>query len=243
MKLMKLVAIFILTLAISLAQTGSALAQEPVTNKVTVLACGTDGTTILVTYDDGDATTPEVMVEVSLEDAVTLGLIASGVECSTETLANGVGTTIDPAALTPVEAEPQHPVGAALSLFFSGITDYETIMTAHEGGIGFGVIAQALWLTQNLEGDTATFNAIIEAKQSGDFSAFILDDGSTPQNWGQFRKAVLDNDKKDNLGVVKSDKSEDNVEKTNNGKGPKNSEETNKQDKNDKGNKGNGNQP
>ena len=43
------------------------------------------------------------------------------------------------------------------------------------------------------------FSAILDAKETGDYSAFILDDSTTPKNWGQLRKAILDSsDKKDN---------------------------------------------
>ena len=79
------------------------------------------------------------------------------------------------------------------------------------------------------------FLAIVQAKKDKDFSAFVLEDGSTPQNWGQFKKAALNGDKKGNLGVVMSGKDKDNnghgqdKDKTNNGNG---------QDK-DKSNNGN----
>ncbi len=74
--------------------------------------------------------------------------------------------------------------------------DYETIMSAHEQGVGFGAIAQALWLTTKLEGNAEIFEILIEAKQTGDFSAFVLEDGSSPENWGQLRKAIIGKDKK-----------------------------------------------
>jgi hypothetical protein len=135
----------------------------------------------------------------------------------------------------PAEEESQHPVGAALSMFFSEITDYDTIMAAHENGTGFGLLAQALWLTKKMEGNSDTFLAIVEAKKTKDFSVFVLEDGSTPQNWGQFKKAALNGDKKGNLGVVMSNKGNNgngqdkDKDKTNNGNG---------QDK-DKSNNGN----
>ena len=168
MKTTKLFATFILTLAVLLAQTGSAFAQDPVTNTVKTLACGTDGTTVLVTYDDGDATTPKVTVEVSLETAVTLGFLpVSAVACDEASLV-GEGDPIDPATLTPVEEEPKHPVGAALAAFFEGFADYDAIMEAHEDGTGFGVIAQALWMTKKLGNPDITFDMIITAKKDGD---------------------------------------------------------------------------
>ena len=226
MKATKLLTTFILALAVLLAQTGSVYAQVPVTYTVTALECGTDGTTVLVTYDDGDLNTPEVTTEVSLETAVTLGLIAANTTCSTEALAAGIGVVIDPTMATPVESGPQHPVGAALAAFFEGFADYDAIMAAHEDGVGFGVIAQALWLTKKLDNPEITFDMILQAKVDGDYSAFGFEEGTAPQNWGQFKKMVLNGDKKANLGQVMSEK-----EKPDKGK----------PDKENKGNKGNGN--
>ncbi len=111
----------------------------------------------------------------------------------------------------PNEEEVHHPVGTALAAFFSEIpgVDYDAIMTAHENGYGFGVIAQALWLTQKMEGDADVLVAVLEAKKTGDYSAFTLEDGTVPTNWGQFRKAIMAGDKKGNLGVVMSGKDKD----------------------------------
>jgi len=233
MKNLRFITILSLAVIVLTAQVGSAFAapslQESATNIVTALECGPDGTTVLVTYDDGDLNTPGVMVQISIETAVTLGFLPEGTEiCDELVVFTGIDELIDPSLLVPVEVEevPQHPVGAALSAFFTDITDYETIMAAHEDGTGFGVLAQALWLTMKMEGNSDTFLAIVEAKKTKDFSEFILEDGSTPQNWGQFKKAVLNGDKKGNLGVVMSSKED----KANNGNG---------QDK-DKTNNGNG---
>jgi len=100
----------------------------------------------------------------------------------------------------------QNPVGAALAEFFAELVgvDYETIMEYHEQGMGFGVIAQALWMASKLEGDSTVFTAILDAKKRGDYSAITLPDGSIPRNWGQFRKALLSGDKKSNLGAIMS---------------------------------------
>ena len=222
-----------IALAVLLAQTGFALAapalQGTTTYMVTALACGTDGTTVIVTYDDGDLNTPEVVVEVSLETAAALGLIAPDTECGETALEGGIGYTLDdPAVLVPVEEEAKHPVGAVLAAFFD-FTDYDAIMGAHEDGTGFGVIAQALWhVKKNLKNDSEEdFLKILNAKKTGDYSDF--DDyfeGETPSNWGQFKKAMLNGEKKGNLGQVMSDKEKpDNgkPDKSNNGKGDENS--------------------
>lgn len=221
MKKLKFITILSIVLTLLLTQAGAvfaapALQEGFITGTVTALECGTDveNPTVLVTLDvEGVSQT----VEINLEAAVLLGIIAPETECSPEALAAAIGTevSIDPATVIPVVEVPQHPVGAALALFFTDIADYETIMAAHEDGAGFGVLAQALWLTMKMEGDADTFMAIVEAKKTKDFSAFVLEDGSTPQNWGQFKKAILDGDKKANLGVVMSNKED----KTNNGNG------------------------
>ena len=219
MKQLKFMTILFIVFTLILTQAGAVLAapslQEGfITGTVFSLECGTDleNPTVFVTLDvDGVLQT----VEIDLATAASLNLIAPDTECSVEALEGALSTlvSIDLATLDV----HQHPVGAALSQYFSDITDYETIMAAHEDGTGFGVLAQALWLTMKMEGDSDIFIAIVEAKKTKDFSAFILEDGSTPQNWGQFKKAVLNGDKKNNLGVVMSDKNTE--EKTNNGKG------------------------
>ena len=109
---------------------------------------------------------------------------------------------------TPTEEDSNHPVAQALADFFCGAlgVDYETIVGFHEGtegtdGYGFGVIAQALWAANELGVDPAD---VLAAKTSGDFSGFTMPDGSTPTNWGQFRKALA----KHSLGEIMSGKAE-----------------------------------
>jgi hypothetical protein len=209
-----------LALVLAVAMVGPAAAQTetpPITGQVQSITVETDATTgattvtVTVTDNAGVAQT----VHLSVETATALGLVTTD-PTTGQTVADptrvGSDVTIDPAAVLPdappVEEEPQHPVGSALADFFSDVTgvDYDTIMDYHDQGAGFGVIAQALFLNAQLGGDAATFDAIMQAKLSGDYSAITLPDGSTPQNWGQFRKALLkDKDKaKNNLGSVKS---------------------------------------
>jgi hypothetical protein len=84
-----------------------------------------------------------------------------------------------------------------------------------------------------LEGDSELFEAILEAKQTGDYSAFsVFNGGIPPKNWGQLRKAILKNEKKNNPGDITSDKED-------NGNG--NYQDKNKEKNKDKRNKGNGN--
>jgi hypothetical protein len=146
-------------------------------------------------------------VRVSLETAIAQGLVVLNGDGKPHIndLALGKLVEIDSSSILPNQQENQHPVGSALATFFSDIPgmDYETIMSAHEQGVGFGAIAQALWLTTKLEGNAEIFEILIEAKQTGDFSAFVLEDGSTPENWGQLRKAILGKDKENSVGVIR----------------------------------------
>jgi hypothetical protein len=166
-------------------------------------------TTVVVTVLDSTGTTQTVRL--STADAESLGVVT--LDTTTNTYVAVDPTTlpevsIDPALIipdttTPVDETP-HPVGSALSDFFSEVlgVDYDAIMAAHDEGAGFGVIAQALWLTNAMDGDAALFDTIIQAKMSNDFSSITLPDGTTPTNWGQFRKALLDH--KQNLGQIMS---------------------------------------
>lgn len=213
----------LISLALLVMVTGSVLAQEPLptlTGKVQSVVLETDPqtnvVTALVTLVDELGETK--VIRISLETAVALELVdlqqavvdipEGGLEVTIE-LSDIINETDDE------EDDSQHPVAAALADFFSSLlgVDYETVMTYHEDGTGFGVIAQALWMTKALEGDTIMFQAILDAKKSGDYSLVTLPDGSTPTNWGQFRKAVYgDKEKaKDNLGYVKSGHAEDDL--------------------------------
>lgn len=210
------------------------LAEGTVAGKVTALECGADGegnTIILVTVEDSMGASQTVGI--SVETAASLGLVTLGEggmpDCSAEAFAAILAAAPEEGLMVEIAAEdiismpeepqePQHPVGAALAAFFEDITDYETIMAAHAEGTGFGVIAQALWLTKKLGGDSDVFLAIVEAKKTGDYSAFALEDGTVPQNWGQFKKALMQGEKKANLGAIMSEKTKD-KEKSNNGKG------------------------
>lgn len=183
-------------------------------------------TTVLVTVTDETGTK---IVELSLDTALGFDpplvteidgfLVPNEERVDTE-------ITIDPDTVLssePVEesTEEEHPVASALADFFSDWldVDYDIIMDYHkEEGYGFGVIAQALWMTNAIGGDldfdarTEIFTKIVEAKKSKDFSylaeyyGVTMPDESTPKNWGQFRKVVMsDREKfKENLGAIMS---------------------------------------
>lgn len=210
-------------LAAQVMVVGAAPATQdttPITGTIESIVLETDTntvtTTVVVTLTDEFGETQTLRL--SVEDATALGLVTD--DGSGPVVDDGkVGTEveIDPATVIPDETEEtmdeaQHPVGSALSNFFSDVlgVDYEMIMDYHDDGVGFGVIAQALWMTNALDGDTETFAAILDAKQNKDFSGIKLPDGSIPTNWGQFRKAVMkDRDKsKENLGAVMSGRAE-----------------------------------
>ena len=195
-------------------------------------------TTVLLTVvANGESQT----LRITLESAITLGIVTLGGDGNPviNELILGQPVEIDPTMVITDEQMKQHPVGNALATFFSDINDldYETIMAAHENGTGFGVIAQALWLTRKLDGAADLFVAIIEAKRTKDFSAFVLEDGTIPANWGQFKKAIMDG-KKGKPGIAMTDQG--NNGSGNNGNGNGNGKDKDKDDKQNNG-RGNGN--
>jgi hypothetical protein len=192
-------------LATQIIAVGAAPASQeelpPITGTVVDIDLDTESepgvTTVLVTLDDGSEV--PLVVRLSFDDATELGLLNLD-----GTVNEGAkNTEIDiPAdqviSDTPEEPgeEAQHPVGLALSDFFSELlgVDYDTIMEAHEDGVGFGVIAQALWMTNTLVSDEDTemspeelFAAILLAKQNHEYGDITLPDGST-RKMGQFRR-------------------------------------------------------
>lgn len=222
MQRLRLPVSLLLAFALLLLQFGAALAAPtarsvaatgPITGTVEsiTLDTSTTPTTVVVTVKDSTGATQTV--HLSLADAAQLGLItidpATGQPAVNEG-AIGTSISIDPGIIIPSEEGKQHPVASALAAFFADLSgvDYNLIMQYHEDGMGFGVIAQALWMTKALEGDSETFAAILDAKRSHDFSAITLPDGSTPKNWGQFMKALLSGDRKQNLGAIMSGRAE-----------------------------------
>jgi hypothetical protein len=245
----------VLLVAVLFAQVGTVfaapVAQEttPITGTVVGLAKETDSngvTTVLVTVQDDLGATQTYRI--SVETAVALGLatVDATNEVTLKDLAletEPVTVTIDPATVIVDEApaeEPVNPVAAILASFFG--VDPSVVNQYHEDGYGFGVIAQALWIAKGLNADVTTAGLILEAKTTGDYSAFVLPDGSTPTNWGQFKKAALGKDKK-NLGIIVSGHAEPGDDTT--GVTPEqhgNGKDKNKNKGNGHGN-GNGNKP
>lgn len=222
----KFLSSILLIAAILFAQVGVVFAASPaqetttITGTITNIVPETDAngtTTVLVTLVDANGV--EQTVRISVDEAGKLGLVevdsTTGLPVLDPTtglpvvIDEQVGQTVDIDPTTviadqPAEEEPVHPIAALLASFFD--LDGSVVNQYHEDGFGFGVIAQALWMSKNLGGDASLAGQILEAKQSGDYSAFTLPDGSTPTNWGQFKKVV--SDKKNNLGVVVSGKAQ-----------------------------------
>lgn len=252
-----------LVLTLLALTAGSAFAQTatPIAGTVQSVVLETNTTTgktiVVVTILD-KTTGGSQTVKLNQETALPLGLIATDPITGKPIVApDAVGKPIevDPTTVlpeyNPTVVENQHPVGSALADFFSGLlgVNYETIMTYHEDGVGFGVIAQALWMTKNIDGDTATFEALLNAKLSGDYSDIVLADGSTPDNWGDVVKSLK---KGNGLGRVMSGKDKSNQDITGTptnetgagplqGNGNGNSNNTGHGNGNNGGNNGNGN--
>ncbi|HEY9529481.1 MAG TPA: hypothetical protein VIR02_20490 [Anaerolineales bacterium] len=220
----KLLASILIVLAVLSGQVGHVAAapqvQEttPITGTVQSVTTETDAsgvTTVLVTLLDDQGATQTLRV--SVEAAVTLGLVTldpTTQEPVVDETQVGQTVEIDPTTIIPEETteESVHPIAWLLGEFFG--VDPAVVDGYHEDGFGFGVIAQAFWISRNLTGtegapgDASLAQEILVAKQNKDFEAFFeahpeyVLDGDIPSNWGQFKKAL--SDKKNNLGVIVS---------------------------------------
>ncbi len=258
MNKIKLILTMTLMFVVLFAQAGHAtaapLAQTPIaiTGTIQSITTETDAsnvTTVLVTFVDDLGATQTVRL--SVDTAVALGLITLDPITNAPVVDDtqiGKSVTIDPTTVIPdptTAEESVHPISALLAGFFG--EDASVIDGYHTDGFGFGVIAQALWISKNLGGDASLTDDILQAKQDKDFKAFfethpeyLVDGQLVPTNWGQFRKALLD--KKQNLGVVVSGQSENSDSSAQpehgNGKGNGNGHGNDKGNNNGKG-KGN----
>jgi hypothetical protein len=217
----KLLASLLLVFAVLFAHVGVVAAAPqtqdttPITGTIQSITTETDAngvTTVLVSLSDDQGVTQTV--HLSVDTAVALGLVtldATTQEPVVDDSQIGQTVEIDPTTVIPDEQPTQesvHPIAWLLAEFFG--EDPSVVEGYHEDGFGFGVIAQSLWMSQNVGGDASLAGQILEAKQSGDYSNITLSDGTTltlpdgtvPTNWGQFKKALLD--KKNNLGVIVS---------------------------------------
>jgi hypothetical protein len=231
--------ISILMILILIALSGASVwaapnLQESIGGEVQEIVPEVDETgtiTVLVTLVDELGETERVRV--SLQTAAELGLVQ--VDENGEPVLDDTGNAIvnEDAIGSTVEIDPglvieedeeegeepltEHPVASALANFFEvklGL-DYGTIMGYHEeDGMGFGVIAQACWMSYALKGDATSFREILDAKKGhtlGDLNltAIGVPEGETPTNWGQFKKVVLGSKKAQrNLGEIMSGRAE-----------------------------------
>jgi hypothetical protein len=236
------------TLVFFIAQVGGVSAapasQEatPISGTVRTITLDSDPTTgvvtIIVSLMDADQLSQTIRVSQGTATALGLVLLNEDGNPVINKASLGKAIDIDPMLMIPDQEKKQHPVGSALAAFFSDIEgmDYDTIMSAHENGAGFGVIAQALWLTDELGGDSQLFQDLLYAKEHNDYSAFkdFTEDGTPPKNWGQLRKALIN---KKNLGLVMSHHSNNGNHENSND----NSQSPNKDPEKDKSNNGHGN--
>ena len=222
----------LLAMAVLFAQVGIVAAAPPAQDTtpptITAITTETDEngvTTVLVTTQvEGEA--PQT-VRISLDYALELGLIDPTTQ--EPVLPENVppDTTIDPTRVIEVvppeePAEDVHPIAEILANFFG--EDPAVVNEYHLDGFGFGVIAQAMWISRNLTGtedevgDASLAGDILQAKRDKDFETFfaeheefgdVLDD-EMPSNWGQFKKLL--NEKKQNLGVIVSGQAEDDTQ-------------------------------
>jgi len=220
----------ILMVLILIALSGASVWAAPLGQEVSTTISGevmeivfevdeeTGDTTVLVTLLVDETTEETQTVRVSLETAAALGLVEVDAndqpvlddETGLPIVAEGaIDSTVDiQLSLVIVDEDGEegpHPVASALADYFADILglDYDEIMDYHEDGTGFGVIAQACWMSMALEGDATLLGDILEAKKSGDFTSILGEDA--PTNWGQFRKEVFGSEKaKKNLGTIMS---------------------------------------
>jgi hypothetical protein len=209
----KFLASILMAIAVLFAQVGMVAAAPtaqdttPITGTIESITTETDSngvTTVVVTLlDDMGATQT---VRLSVETAVALGLVTVDPvtnEPVVDTTQVGQTVEIDPATVITDEPteESLHPIAVLLAAFFG--EDGSVVNGYHEDGFGFGVIAQALWMSRNINDDASLAGDILQARKDGDYSAFFPEGTeNVPTNWGQFKKAVAE--KKNNLGVIVS---------------------------------------
>jgi hypothetical protein len=179
--------------------------------------------------------------------AIAVGLVALNGDGNPFINVSALGKPIeiDPATVIPDQQESRHPLGNALTAFFSDVpgVDYKTIMAAHNNGVSFSVIAQTLWVTKQLEGNSEVFEKLLIARETGNYSDFAVD-GVTPKNWGQLRKAILDSrkvDKPDNPTTNQNNGSSQNNKDKDKDKDKDRDKDQDKNKGKDKSNNGNGN--
>lgn len=211
----KLLSSILLVLAVMFAQVGNVAAapqaQDTVPPQITGITTQTTNgvTTVLVTLTNADQTTQTVRI--SLEYATKLGLIDSTTQQPVAVEDLPEGTIIDPNQVI-ADQQPEedfNPIVEILAKFFD--EEPSVVNEYHKDGFGFGVIAQAMWISKNQAGDVSLARDILDLKKNKDYEQFFLDhpdfldgsDGNVPSNWGQFKKLL--SEKHNNLGTAVSE--------------------------------------
>lgn len=209
----------VLAVSILVGQVGEVLAaptlqdSAPITGTVQSITIETDPNTgiitVIVQVASTDQSTPQD-VHLSQKTAEKLGLVVPDSDGNPVINNSALGRSIEikRSMVIPVQEVDRHPIGNLLEELFADSTgvNYAAIMDAHEEGVGFGVIAQALWLTKQVHGNADTFSALLSAKQNNDYTDLpfvILDENGIPitfENWGQLRKAIADGNKIKKVG-------------------------------------------
>src|SRR5690242_15994222 len=196
----KVLAGFLLVAAVLFAQVGIALAAPTAQESTTTTISG--NITHIETQQDADGNTVIVVtvegyqpITLTEQEAADAGLYDMGTHQLLVQDGDAVSLTVDSSKVIPdtTSEEPVNPVAALLSSFFGA--DASVVNQYHEDGFGFGVIAQAMWISQNVNGDASLAGLILQAKKTGDYSSIMLSDGtpltlpdgSVPTNWGQFK--------------------------------------------------------
>lgn len=181
-------------------------------------------TTVLVTLEDDQGVIHTVRISDVTADELGLFDLTTQEPVLTQI---GQPVVIDPTTVIPDEEpteEDVHPIAWLLATFFfpddpdmaSLIDSFHTGDNEEEQVFGFGVIAQALWMSQSFTedgtADATLAEQILAAKKSGEYDNITLSDGTVfewpdgnvPANWGMFKKALRENKEKHNLGVIVS---------------------------------------
>jgi hypothetical protein len=198
-------------------------------------------TTVVVTLEGVDAVlTP---YRLSPDTAVGLDLITV---VAVDAMI-GQTITVNPEDLAPEDTTSTHPIDQILGDFLANLlgVDPAIVSDYHEQGMGYGLIAQAGILSYALDGDATMMQTILDAKLTGDFSTVVLPDGTTPSNWGELRKVVIDQKgslknlgnivsghAEEDMNTVDTNTDQDQNNNGNNGKGHKNDNSNNGKSKN-----------
>ena len=220
-----LLVFMLLTAQVGMAAAAPLVQDATITGTIQDITTETDAngvTTVLVTLVDDQGVIQTVRISDVTADELGLFDLTTQEPVLTQI---GQPVVIDPTTVIPDE-EPTEPDVHLISellanFFFDGDSEMASLIDSFHTGdneeeqvFGFGVIAQALWMSQSFTedgtADATLAEQILAAKKSGEYDNFTLSDGTVfewsagnvPANWGQFKKALLD--KKNNLGVIVS---------------------------------------